>query len=425
MKNKFLKISFSFLAFLLMFSCSENDDYTNDSVVNATSPNLAVSLGFTNATTLIEQEASYPFSVSITEAQIVDVVVKLKQTDGTATAGEDFSMPNSVTIKKGSLSASGVITIHADELPEDEETVTIQIGLGNESNVSEVASEIVTFNIVNVTSGDVVIDLTWTSSATITDNQGNAIAAEDLADLEILVTNATIPTSQTFLSIDAVAGFESFIFLESFPDGEYFLVTRFFSAADYGGVFADLDLTLEFNQTGKINNEKVTIAAGLNTGNASCQSSIVAKLIKNGADYTIETVGLPNNAGIPADGTFVGDYTVATTSGGQFGPAFDGTVTVVDEGNGVRSFVGDWNGFGLDQTWEFEFNPICGTVTFVDNQDTGLGCGGPGIIHGASPNASVISDPTDDSSFTITYRENISGGCGGSPTDATITFTKI
>jgi hypothetical protein len=425
MKNKFLKISFSFLAFLLMFSCSENDDYTNDSVVNATSPNLAVSLGFTNATTLIEQEASYPFSVSITEAQIVDVVVKLKQTDGTATAGEDFSMPNSVTIKKGSLSASGVITIHADELPEDEETVTIQIGLGNESNVSEVASEIVTFNIVNVTSGDVVIDLTWTSSATITDNQGNAIAAEDLADLEILVTNATIPTSQTFLSIDAVAGFESFIFLESFPDGEYFLVTRFFSAADYGGVFADLDLTLEFNQTGKINNEKVTIAAGLNTGNASCQSSIVAKLIKNGADYTIETVGLPNNAGIPADGTFVGDYTVATTSGGEFGPAFDGTVTVVDEGNGVRSFVGDWNGFGLDQTWEFEFNPICGTVTFVDNQDTGLGCGGPGIIHGASPNASVISDPTDDSSFTITYRENISGGCGGSPTDATITFTKI
>jgi hypothetical protein len=211
MKNKFLKISFSFLAFLLMFSCSENDDYTNDSVVKATSPNLAVSLGFTNATTLIEQEASYPFSVSITEAQIVDVVVKLKQTDGTATAGEDFSMPNSVTIKKGSLSASGEITIHADELPEDEETVTIQIGLGNESNVSEVASEIVTFNIVNVTSGDVVIDLTWTSSATITDNQGNAIAAEDLADLEILVTNATIPTSQTFLSIDAVAGFESFI----------------------------------------------------------------------------------------------------------------------------------------------------------------------------------------------------------------------
>jgi hypothetical protein len=425
MKNKFIKIILIFSVFALILSCDDNNDFTGDSVLSATSPILSVNLSFENSQTLIEQEKQYAFTVALSEAQIVDVVVKLEQISGTATDGEDFTIPHTVTIPKGSLSASDVITIHADELIEDTETATIQIGLGTEANVSSVSSETVTFNIGNVTSGDVVIDLTWASSATITDNEGNAIAAEDLANLEILVTNTTIPTSQTFLSVDAAAGFESFVFSESFPDGEYFLVAQFFSAADYGGVFADLDLTLEFNQIGKINNEKVTIAAGLNTGNASCQASIIAKLIKNGADYTIETVGVPNNAGIPADGTFVGDYTVATTSEGQFGPAFDGTVTLVDEGNDVRSFVGDWNGFGIDQTWEFEFNPICGTVTFVDNQDTGLGCGGPGIIHGSSPNASVIPDPTDDSSFTITYRENTSSGCGGEPTDVTITFTKI
>ena len=185
MKNKFIKISFSFLALLLMLSCSDNDDYTNDSVVTATSPSLAVSLGFSNATTLIEQEASYSFSVSITEAQIADVIVYLEQTDGTATAGEDFSMPNSVTIKKGTLSASSEITIHADELPEDEETVTIQIGLGNESNVSGVAGETVTFNIANLTDGDLVVGMSWAASSAVTDNYGTEIDAYALADLRL------------------------------------------------------------------------------------------------------------------------------------------------------------------------------------------------------------------------------------------------
>jgi hypothetical protein len=85
MKNKFIKISFSFLALLLMFSCESNDDYTGDSVVNATNPSLTVSLGFSNTETLIEKEASYDFTVSISEAQIADVIVNLVQTAGTAT----------------------------------------------------------------------------------------------------------------------------------------------------------------------------------------------------------------------------------------------------------------------------------------------------------------------------------------------------
>ena len=116
MKNKFIKTSFLFLTLLLMFSCAENDDYTGDSVLTVSSPALEVSLGFSESQTLVETEKSYDFTVSISETQAVDVVVYLEQTEGTATAGEDFSMPSSVTIKKGSLSASDVITIHEDEI---------------------------------------------------------------------------------------------------------------------------------------------------------------------------------------------------------------------------------------------------------------------------------------------------------------------
>ena len=100
MKNKFIKTSFLFLTLLLMFSCAENDDYTGDSVLTVSSPALEVSLGFSESQTLVETEKSYDFTVSISETQAVDVVVYLEQTEGTATAGEDFSMPSSVTIKK-------------------------------------------------------------------------------------------------------------------------------------------------------------------------------------------------------------------------------------------------------------------------------------------------------------------------------------
>ena len=425
MKNKFLKISFSFLAFLLMFSCDSNDNFTGDSTLSANSPSLSVSLGFANQETLVEQEASYTFTATISQVQITDVIVNIAQTAGTATEGEDFSMPKSVTIAKGTLSVSGIIAIHADELAEPTETATIQIGLGNESNVSGVSAQTVNFQIANLTASDLKIDFTWGTSATITDNNGNAIAAEDLADLELLLTNATIPTSQTFVTVDAVPGFESFLFLETYPDGEYFLVAKFFSAVDYGNIFADLDLTLEFNQVGKINKEKITVNAGLNTENASCQQSIIAKIIKNGSDFTLESIGQNNNAGIPADGTFVGPYTVTTTTEGQFGSAFEGIVTLTDEGKGIRSFEGDWNGFGQVNKWQFEFNPACGTVTFSDNQDTGLGCGSPNIIHGGSLNATTIADPTDDSSLSVTFTENTLLACSGAPTTVTIEFTKI
>ena len=342
MKNKFLKISFSFLAFLLMFSCSENDDYTNDSVVNATSPNLAVSLGFTNATTLIEQEASYPFSVSITEAQIVDVVVKLKQTDGTATAGEDFSMPNSVTIKKGSLSASGVITIHADELAEETETVNIQIGLGNESNVSSVASETVTFEIANLTDGDLVANMSWASSTTVTDNSGKEVDAYDYADLRLLLTN--VPYTQVLASEDGAAD-ETYTLTGDAPDGEYYLVADIFSSMD--GIIRDLDITLTFNQVGTINDQKHTFTKGLST-EFTCANNylIMAKVTKIGTGYTLEKIA-ENSAAPSITGTYdVVSNGESTDSGPVNNPLVDfaSTVVITDNGDGTYTFSDGWAG---------------------------------------------------------------------------------
>jgi hypothetical protein len=305
MKNKFIKISFSFLALLLMLSCSDNDDYTNDSVVTATSPSLAVSLGFSNATTLIEQEASYSFSVSITEAQIADVIVYLEQTDGTATAGEDFSMPNSVTIKKGTLSASSEITIHADELPEDEETVTIQIGLGNESNVSGVAGETVTFNIANLTDGDLVVGMSWAASSAVTDNYGTEIDAYALADLRLLLTDS--PYTTVFESADGASA-ETYVLSGTAPDITYSFVADFY-AAMYE-ISADIDITLTFDQVGKINGQTHSFSSAFNTTD-SCLglNYVMANVTKDGNSYSFEEVGQKSSLDLK---DYAGNWSVDT-----------------------------------------------------------------------------------------------------------------
>jgi hypothetical protein len=287
MKNKFIKISFSFLALLLMFSCESNDDYTGDSVVNATNPSLTVSLGFSNTETLIEKEASYDFTVSISEAQIADVIVNLVQTAGTATAGSDFSMPSSVTILKGNTTATGEITIHADELPEDEETVTIQIGLGNESNVSGVAGETVTFNIANLTDGDLVVGMDWNASSTVTDNYGKEIGAYDLGDLRLLLTDGT-----NILDGADGAVAETYTLVANAPDGVYYIVADFYDAMD---IPADLDITLTFDQVGTMNNVTSTFPSAINT-NFNCANNFVTltKITKVGTNYTLSDVGVNN-----------------------------------------------------------------------------------------------------------------------------------
>ncbi|WP_392346225.1 Calx-beta domain-containing protein [uncultured Polaribacter sp.] len=287
MKNKFIKISFSFLALLLMFSCESNDDYTGDSVVNATNPSLTVSLGFSNTETLIEKEASYAFTVSISEAQIADVIVNLVQTAGTATAGSDFSMPSSVTILKGTMSTTSEITIHSDELVEETETVTIQIGLGNESNVNSVASETVTFNIANLTDGDLVVGMDWNASSTVTDNYGKEIGAYDLGDLRLLLTDGT-----NILDGADGAVAETYTLVANAPDGVYYIVADFYDAMD---IPADLDITLTFDQVGTMNNVTSTFPSAINT-NFNCANNFVTltKITKVGTNYTLSDVGVNN-----------------------------------------------------------------------------------------------------------------------------------
>ena len=144
----------------------------------------------------------------------------------------------------------------------------------------------------NYTEGNLMIDMTWAASSTVTDNYGNEIGATDLADLHLLITD--VPYTGIVISENAEGTFETLAFLGTYPDGEYYVVADVFSAM---GISSDLDITLSFNQVGVINGESHTFTKALSTDYA-CPSNynILAKVTKVGYDYTIEKVEMNNIA---------------------------------------------------------------------------------------------------------------------------------
>lgn len=285
MKNKIYKIALVLGVFLFAYACDE-DTFTEDSVAVVGSPSLTVSLDFANSQSLVEQEATYGFTVSLSETQIADVRVNLTQISGDATNGEDFSMPSFVTIPAGVTSVSDVIAIHADDLIEETERAVIKIATGTEANVVAINSETVTFNILNLKEGDLAIDMSWASAFT-TDSSGGEISATDLADLILFISST--PDLDGVIDDADGGSFESLSLPASSAAGDYYVVAGFYAASE---IVRDLDITLEFNQVGVINGQTHMFPAALNTAN-SCELAynVLAKVTKSGYNYSFEEIG--------------------------------------------------------------------------------------------------------------------------------------
>jgi hypothetical protein len=159
--------------------------------------------------------------------------------------------------------------------------------LGNESNVNSVASESVTFNIANLTDGDLVVGMDWNASSTVTDNYGKEIGAYDLGDLRLLLTDGT-----SILDGADGAVAETYTLVANAPDGVYYIVADFYDAMD---IPADLDITLTFDQVGTMNNVTSTFPSAINT-NFNCANNFVTltKITKVGTNYTLSDVGVNN-----------------------------------------------------------------------------------------------------------------------------------
>ena len=145
MKNILKYSAVVFMAFTLLLSCDE-DDLTGQSTLEIADPSVNIELDFDANQTFVEEDLSFPFTVRLSEPQVVNVKIYLSLS-GTATEGEDIAFPHYVTISRGSTEVSDVIQILRDDVVEETETAIITIGTGQEANVSGVNSATATFTL--------------------------------------------------------------------------------------------------------------------------------------------------------------------------------------------------------------------------------------------------------------------------------------
>ena len=288
MRTKIYNILYSVILLtvfgLFVVSC-DNEDYTGYSTLKVKSPTITITPGFTSPVVLVENDEKYEFTVTLNEAQVVDVHLPVAQTDGTASS-DDYELSGTVVIPAGSTSGKGSIKILSDDVIEEEETLTIQIGDATTANAA-LTPVSVQFTIKNLTVDDLSIGFSWAASTATTDDTGTDIDPTALADLRLLLTDSPYTT---ILGGADGGSFEAIVFLGTAPDGEYLIVTDFYDAMS--APIRDLDLTLEFEQLGVIEPTALEFPAAIST-RSFCPSYyyVMAKIIKSGTTYTIEEVG--------------------------------------------------------------------------------------------------------------------------------------
>lgn len=342
--NLIIPMSFLFGLFLLVGCENQDDNVGASTLVPSEGASLSVDLPFGTNNTLVEQNASYDFTVSISEPQIADVKISIAQTAGNASSGDDFTIPSSIIIPAFATSATASFEILEDDLAEGPESVTITIGNERTANAN-LSPASFTFNIGNLTAGELAVGLSWAASETVTDNGGTEISATDLADLILQIQDA----SGTVIHEADGAAFEASTIAADDPDGEYFIVAKFFDAMD---IPADLNLSTSFDQVGVLNADSYDFEAALNT-QFVCDNNFYTlnKVTKSGDSFTIESVGEASS--YPQDIT--GTYDVisngeSTDDGPENNPlvAFMSTVEITDNGDGTYTTSDGWAGVYIE-----------------------------------------------------------------------------
>ena len=329
---KKIKLYFLIAAGVLLVGLTgcKRDTFTDDSSLTPTNPTISVDLP-AGVTSLVEADVSYTFDLTLSEAQIVDVVVYVSQVAGTATVGTDFTIENSAkaTFPAYSTKASVTIAIKADDIAEDAETFTLQIGDERTANAT-FAPVTVDFELLNLEDGDLNVGLSWATDALT--SVSIDLAPTDAVDLRFLIFHA-----DTLYGTADGSGFESYIIPAGAPDGEYLLATDIYSTVNAGDFNNNitLDLNLEYNQAGKINGSQQAFPAVM-TNEFSCDlfRTNLATVTKSGTAYDIQKAISYTK---PDDGVFAGtwDGTDAVNYPSEVESQLDGaTLTITGLGFG-------------------------------------------------------------------------------------------
>ncbi|MBI9065734.1 MAG: hypothetical protein JEZ09_00500 [Salinivirgaceae bacterium] len=258
-----------------------NEDFTDDSTLNPKDVTVTVTSDLPTSS-ITEADAKYTITATLNAVQLVNVKLNITQTAGDATSA-DFSYPSSITIQAGSLSATDIVEIKADDIFEAPESFTLQVGDAETANANFTP---VTFTVTikNATSSLIAIDFSWETN--VYDVVGIDLDATDVVDMRFLVVDPA--DSSIIVALDG-SGFESYGRMDSLDDGDYLLAADIFSTINAGDFNAaiTIDAAIEINQSGVIFGEMFDFPA-LMTNSKSCSlyRSYMLEVNKAGDVYT-------------------------------------------------------------------------------------------------------------------------------------------
>lgn len=394
----------SILVVAAAFAACSDDDNTSDSTLAPTAPTVTVAIDHPTAT-LLEKDSTFGFTVTLSEPQIVDVAVYVEVSGGDATADDDFTYTSQVVIPANRKTASGSVSIKADDIPEDTETLEITIGDARTENAAITPAKM-SFTILNEASTDLPLELSWNGIAY--DANGGLVDPTAIADMRLLITDLD---GNVIDGADG-AGFESYTLPGDAPDGEYLVRADLFAALDIRDPSAipTLDLTLEYSQAGVMAPVTLEFPSALYIG-AVCEQNYytLAKIIKTGNTYKVTRVA--EAVEIKDLSSLEGKY---NTSGGTGIPA-TATITVGSRSD-VLVVTNFWRGAPLQ---------IHSTVCLADG-DFMIPL--QAVVAASGPDAGqtfFISGTGTYSEGTLTANYRIIDGVGAEKQSGTVTYTFV
>ncbi len=306
-----------FATVALLFTACDEDDNTGFSSIVPSTPTLSVDVS-AGPISLVEKKSTYLFDVTMSEAQVTDVALYISVVDGaTATIDADFTIDNGgnrVYIPAGKTTGTVSITVLEDELLEETETFTIQIGDEKTANAT-IAPVTVDFTLQNLTADDLVAGLSWETN--IMDAIGVEVDPTEAVDLRLLILDA----AGAIVKVEDGSSFEHYTFDGAgLADGVYTLAADIYSTIDAGDLneTLSLSLSLQFDQIGTINAHVLSFD-NIMTNEFACDAyrTNLATVTKTGADYSIEeAVSLVGPSKVAWFGTDAGYDSEVTTAVG-------------------------------------------------------------------------------------------------------------
>ncbi|MCK4664153.1 MAG: hypothetical protein KAT68_14895 [Bacteroidales bacterium] len=273
--------------FFLIFSC-EKDDYTDHSTLKPTKPTITISGIDAGGYNFVEQDTSFTFDVTLSTAQISDIVLYITQISGNATMGDDYKLEKTkVTISAYTLSTKVKVFILSDDLKEETETFKLQIGDERTANAN-ITPVTVEFTIGNATSPSLVADLSWETD--VLDAIGLDLDPDEVADLRLVIIDVIPGETDTIVAVVDGGSFETYSGFNTLHDGDYIIAADFYStinAGDYNEIVT-IDLELIFNQSGVINDTTFNFPAAMtNATPCSAYRTNLATVNKAGSTFTL------------------------------------------------------------------------------------------------------------------------------------------